>query len=202
MTEPFPTQKHSRLMQIVQPGDVLTTAGKMRARDWLDPKDAFEKKTAYKGIRWYNKKIGYVYWEETHVRLVVTPDLLFEFTTPRATYTPMTEMRGKRTIICRPQFPIDQQKMVAQCDKMDGTLYDYLELPAFLLREYGKVGQVLADLLDREKRWVCSSGAGKILHMASGQKWLDDWETYSPAKYPEPNMDVPFKSMLVDKAIV
>jgi len=198
--KPFPNQQHDRLDVIAEPGDVLCTASKVRARDWLNPKDALEKKWAGRGIRAYNERKGYLFRELTHVRLVASKTRLFEFTTPVATFTDITAMRDKYIVVCRPQFELDPEVMLSMCRIMDGSPYDYFELGAFLLREYGKVGEALADLLDREKRWVCSSGVGKILHMSSHQRFMDDWETYAPAKYPEKN--VPFKFRIISKAVI
>lgn len=212
----FPKTYIDRIKMVVEVGDLLVTEvdtsfWTLLRKYWPKIWKMFQESAVDRGIEAYQEAMGRKYPSSSHVKIVVSNNKTFEYTYPRARFGTLDEFEGRFVAICRPVFPFDGNKLYNQCKshQEDELVYDTKKLFWFVLSEMKNhvdkdkatlIDVILqTDLLDKGKRWVCSTGACNDLNEVSPGKNLKDWAIIDPALLRE---DPRFAVYNIDKVVI
>jgi hypothetical protein len=150
-------------------GSAIVTDGHARffpPYPWQVKKTAEEigKAVLYNQIREYSRGQGYIDPRGTHVRFKYSAATFFEMTYPKGrAKVPLIELVGKPAILCVPLAPFDRPRFIAACQSLDGQPYDTMELLDFMVSGWLKIVGNRLRILDRAKRFVCSTAGAWAL---------------------------------------
>lgn len=128
------------------------------------------KRLLYSFIEKVGKGRGYPIakcWPD-HVSTKIGPGTFFEMTDPVGQKGSLDVLRGRLVAACVPQFEFDEGKFIDTCLEYEGTPYDYIELPAFLLDHKLKTRLVNTGILDKYNRLTCSTTIGTAFQESGG----------------------------------
>lgn len=196
---PFPRPGENNLREIIRPSDSVVTYGHSHWSHFWPPwppwrpiSEGLGKALAYHLIREYQRtqKDGrgrplYPYYRGTHIRLCLGENLLWEVTTPEARFTDFSVLEGKELTICRPLEMLDLKAMIAEAHRIirHEAAYDIPELLSFGLS--GLLGAHRRRILrfDKGRRYVCSTGAGRVYAVGGQDFHPIKWRDIPPAWY-------------------
>lgn len=196
---PFPSPGQSNLRKILRSGDAILTYGHSSWSHFWPPwppwrpiTEGLGKALVYHFIRSYQKgqKDGrgrplYPYHRATHIRFCLGENLLWEVTTPEAQFTDFSVLDGKELTICRPLQMLDLEAMLAEAQRITRHegVYDIPELLSFGLSGLLGVHRKRILRFDKGRRYVCSTGAGRVYAIGGQDFHPIKWPDIPPAWY-------------------